>query len=143
LAAIGCLHVGLAFADHAPVWVIPHPQGVPIIVNGVDVSGAVIEGDWGLHRPGHGRITIYPGETLLSPPPAGYFPATGRRPHAGRHEVETPQDRRPRRAQRYFRQWSTDGPSRTIEDYPSVSPPAVIEAPQAERRPRRPSRRQR
>src|SRR5258708_21580063 len=38
-------------ADSGPVIVIPGRQGMPVIINGVDVTGAVIEGDWGLYKP--------------------------------------------------------------------------------------------
>ena len=41
-----------ALADNEPVIVIPGRAGVPVMMYGVDVSGAVIEGEWGLNRPG-------------------------------------------------------------------------------------------
>ena len=53
LAAAGLLAgtVGGAASETGPVIVIPGHPGVPVIVNGRDVSYAVIEGDWGLDRP--------------------------------------------------------------------------------------------
>jgi len=42
-----------ALADGAPVIVIPGRPGVPIIINGVDASYAVVEGDWGLGKGVH------------------------------------------------------------------------------------------
>ena len=43
-----------ARADSGPVIVIPSRPGVPVVINGLDASYAVVEGDWGLSRPGHG-----------------------------------------------------------------------------------------
>ena len=43
--------------DIGPVIVVPGRRGVPVMVNGQDVSGAVIEGDWGLGQP-HSGLTI-------------------------------------------------------------------------------------
>jgi len=40
-----------AFAQRQPVIVIPGKPGVPVLLNGVDVSYAVIEGEFGLSRP--------------------------------------------------------------------------------------------
>src|SRR5215471_2406285 len=49
LASVGNVTAG---ADMGPVIVVPGRPGVPVMVNGRDVSGAVIEGDWGLgHSP--------------------------------------------------------------------------------------------
>jgi hypothetical protein len=44
LAGAGNATAGI---DIGPVIVVPGRPGVPIMVNGQDVSGAVIEGDWG------------------------------------------------------------------------------------------------
>ena len=114
-------------ADHAPSFVIPHARGLPPLVDGWDASGAIIEGDWGLHRPGAGRVSVYPGGGLLIalPPPAGYFPATGRLPRYGRHEIAPRRALRP--AQSYHRNWSSDAPGRTVTTYPPFDPPPVIE----------------
>src|ERR1043166_181830 len=49
---------GVALADSGPAIVVPGRPGVPVIVNGIDVSGAVVYGDWGLARPCHGEIVI-------------------------------------------------------------------------------------
>ena len=45
-----------AFADSGPVIVVPGRPGVPVMINGVDVTGAVVYGDWGLAHPGRGEI---------------------------------------------------------------------------------------
>ena len=116
-----------AFADHAPAFVIPHARSLPPLIDGWDVSGAVIEGDWGLYRPGAGSVSIYPGGGLLIaiPPSAGYFPATGRRPRYGRHEIAP--RRRLRPAESYHRSWSSHAPSRVVTTSPPFDPPPVIE----------------
>ena len=46
-----------AHAQTGPVIAIPGKAGVPVIINGVIADGAVIWGDWGLARPGHGEDT--------------------------------------------------------------------------------------
>jgi hypothetical protein len=138
LTVIGCVLTGSAYADHAPAYVLPNPRGIPLIVDGVDVSGAVIEGDWGLYRPGHGAVTIYPeAHFAYPPPPPHYYPRTGRRPRAGRYEVETPEDRAPRPAQPYYRRWSA-GSDDILSSGPPEAPPTVIEAVPEVRIPRRP-----
>ena len=86
--------VGIAQASETgPVIVVPGRPGVPIMVDGQDISGAVIEGDWGLARPGH----VYPrilyrqnNGALIGPGPGAYFPKTGQPPKVGRREVDTP-----------------------------------------------------
>src|SRR6476469_9969558 len=90
-----------ALAQHEPVIVIPGRPDVPVILNGYDVSGAVVEGDWGLERPGHVAPTIVDGPLIPAPFYArgdylygrGYYPATGRRPGYGRYEIQPPANR--------------------------------------------------
>ncbi|HEY5963526.1 MAG TPA: hypothetical protein VIU42_05870 [Xanthobacteraceae bacterium] len=45
-------------ADTAPSIVIPSRPGIPVVINGRDASYAVVEGDWGLARPGHMPLTV-------------------------------------------------------------------------------------
>src|SRR5215475_6115364 len=83
-----------ALADNEPVIVIPGRAGVPVMMYGVDVSGAVIEGEWGLNRPGVVSPTVimrYWGHDIYAPSSA-YFPTTGQRPRVGRLEVNPPID---------------------------------------------------
>jgi len=119
-----------ALADNEPVIVVPGRPGVPVMMNGVDVSGAVIEGEWGLNRPGVVTPTVI---MPYWPPryygPAGaYFPATGHRPPYGRLEIIPPPNRRlPPRAQPFFREWNSQsepGPVTVPFD-----PPTVVVAP--------------
>ena len=62
--------------------VIPGRPGVPVIINGIDASYAVVEGDWGLARPGHGTITVI-GGTPIRPNPV-YEPRNSYHPRYGR-----------------------------------------------------------
>jgi hypothetical protein len=123
---------GLAHADHGPVIAVPGRADVPVIINGTDAGWAVVEGDWGLHRPGHGRVTVYDGGLLtVGYPPPGYFPSTGRRPRYGRREILPRSARRaPMPAQSYHRAWSAASEPRPAYDsYPPYDPPPVIMAP--------------
>jgi hypothetical protein len=128
-------------ADSGPVIVLPGRHGLPVIINGVDVTGAVIEGDWGLYSPQMVDPHIIPGPVFVPPRfyrvrydrgpyiEDGYFPASGHEPGYGRHEIEPPADRRlPRRAPSFHRSWSSHS-----DPVPaSVDPPAqpLIVAPQ-------------
>lgn len=131
----GSAAAGVARADKAPVLVIPGRAGVPVVINGYDASYTVVEGDWGLARPGHMPPVIVSGP-LLTPPPyysGAYYPTTGRRPGYGRREVEPPPNRRlPPPAPSYYREWGVQSqPSPAT--LPPENPPPVIEAsPQGE-----------
>jgi hypothetical protein len=58
-----------AAGDNAPVIVVPGKRGVPVIINGRDASWAIVEGDWGLYRPGAVPVTvIYPHRWYELPP---------------------------------------------------------------------------
>ena len=71
-----------ALADSGPVIVIPGRPGVPIIINGIDASYAVVEGDWGLGKGVHVQPTVYGGRYVDPVPHVGhYYPSAG--PHAG------------------------------------------------------------
>ena len=116
-------------SETGPVIVIPGKLGVPIIINGVDVSYAVIEGDWGLARPSYTAPTFiyrnfYP--TEVGPPPAaGYFPKTGRAPRLGRLERDVP--RPPERPRSYNRGWGIESaptPATIPSEYPT--PPIIV-----------------
>ena len=59
-----------ARADGSPVFVVPGKTGVPVIVNplGFDASYTVVEGDFGLSRPGQVNPMII-GGPLIRPEP--------------------------------------------------------------------------
>jgi hypothetical protein len=94
-----------AHAQYHPVIALSGRAGVPVVINGYDATGAIVEGDWGLARPGATVTVIDPGPFLIPLPPRGaYFPATGRRPGYGRREIDFP--RRAGPAESYHRSWS-------------------------------------
>lgn len=135
LAAIGILAgAAAAHAQTGPVIVIPGKPGVPVMMNGAIIDGAIVYGDWGLARPGHGEIVV---EGIVTPATAydarGYYPMTGRAPRYGRLEIDPKKTRR--RAQSFHREWSTqsnfDAP---VTVYPPFNPPEVIEVPRQWRR---------
>lgn len=118
-----------ARADSGPVFVVPGRADVPVIINGVDARGAVVTGDWGLFRAGHGYITIDGGNCCLEPLwRRTYFPMTGREPAYGRLEIE-PHRSHPRPSTAYHKSWSTSSEPGPVTDYPPFAPPPVIVAP--------------
>src|ERR1700742_3036701 len=87
--------------------VVPGRPGVPIIINGIDASYAVLEGDYGLGKGVNNQPTIYGGR-LVPPEPEGghYYPSLGLKPAYGRLEIEPPANRRlPQPAQSYHQSW--------------------------------------
>jgi hypothetical protein len=139
--AILCGAPALA-ADSGPVIVIPGRLGMPVIINGIDVTGGVVEGDWGLYKPHMVGPTIItapawiPGRTYQGSYPGGYvrgtyFPAFGREPGYGRHEIEPPADRRlPPPAESFHRSWSSESEPLPAELEPPVASPPLIVSPQ-------------
>jgi hypothetical protein len=119
-----------ALADSGPVIVIPGRPGVPIIINGVDASYAVVEGDWGLGKGVHVQPTVYGGRYVDFAPNVGhYYPSAGHLPGYGRLEIEPPANRRlPQPAESYHQSWS----AQSIPQPPEVPlyPPPIIVAPQ-------------
>ena len=119
-----------AFAgSNGPVIVIPGRPGVPIIINGVDASYAVVEGDWGLDKGQHVQPTVYGGRLVDYEPHVGhYFPSAGHAPGYGRLEVEPPANRRlPQPAESYHQSWSAQSiPQRAEPEVPFYPPPVII-----------------
>ena len=122
-----------ARAQTGPVIVIPGKPGVPVTINGVIVDGAVVYGDWGLARPGHGDLIIE-GPVAFSVPwdQRGYYPATGQRPRLGRQEIE-PKIRHARPTS-FRRDWSIESQfNKPVTEYPPFDPPPVMMAPRERR----------
>src|SRR5207253_10016206 len=84
-----------ALADGGFAIVIPGRPGVPVIINGVDASWAVVESDWGLGKNVHIQPVVYGGRVVDLTPQAGhYYPSAGHRPGYGRLEIQPPANRR-------------------------------------------------
>jgi hypothetical protein len=112
--------------------VIPGRPGVPIIINGVDASYAVVEGEFGLGKGIHMQPTVYGGRYVDVAPDVGhYYPSLGHKPGYGRLEVEPPANRKlPQPAPSYDRSWSAQSaPPRMQPDVPFYPPPVIV-APQ-------------
>ncbi len=107
-------------ADTGAVIAIPTRPGVPIVINGRDASYAVVNGDWGLARPGHVPVTVI-GDMPIRPnsvyePRNSYHPRYGRAPERGRNEVDPGPNRQlPEPAESFSRNWSSSS---------DVTPPA-------------------
>jgi hypothetical protein len=130
-----------AHAYDAPAIVIPGKAGVPVILYGTDVSYCVIEGDWGLARPGHVAPTIVscpPVEPIPEDSGRYYYPAFGRQPGYGRREVIPPRNRRlPPPAPTYYREWGAQSdPVPASTDAP-VNLPVNVDVDWRQRRPPR------
>ena len=111
--------------------VIPGRPGVPVIINGIDASYAVVEGNWGLGKRLHVQPTVYGGRYVDPLPEVGhYYPSGGHAPGYGRLEIEPPAHRKlPQPAESYYRSWSVQ--SAPEPEHPEVpqNPPPIIVAP--------------
>jgi hypothetical protein len=114
--------------------VIPGRPGVPIIMNGIDVSYAVVTGDFGLGKGIHFQPTIYGGRYVDYAPNVGhYYPSSGHLPGYGRLEIEPPPNRRlPQPAASYYQSWSAQSAQQPPQPEVPLNPPPVIYAPQGD-----------
>jgi hypothetical protein len=113
--------------------VIPGRPGVPIIINGIDASYAVVEGEFGLGKGVHMQPTVYGGRYFDAEPDVGhYYPSLGHKPGYGRLEIEPPANRKlPQPAPAYNRSWSAQSaPPAAAQPEVPLYPPPVIVAPQ-------------
>jgi|ERR1041385_5866306 hypothetical protein len=112
--------------------VVPGRPGVPVIINGIDASWAVVESDWGLGKNVHIQPTVYGGRAIDPAPQAGhYYPSAGYRPGYGRLEIQPPANRRlPQPAESYHKSWSMQSSPQAVQSDVPYDPPAVILAPQ-------------
>jgi hypothetical protein len=122
-----------ASANDGFSYVIPGRPGVPIIINGIDASYAVIESDQGLARGVHIQPTIYGGRFIDAEPRVGhYYPSAGRQPGYGRLEIEPPANRKlPPQAESFHQSWSAQSAPPAQAEVP-LYPPLVLQAPQGE-----------
>ena len=110
--------------SNGPYIVIPGRPGVPIIINGVDASYAVVEGDWGLGKGIHVQPNVYGGRAFDPEPNVGhYYPSSGKLPGYGRLEIEPPG--KPKPAESYHQSWSSQS---TPQPEVPLYPPPVINA---------------
>ena len=123
-----------ALAQREPEIVIPGKPGVPVYINGVDASWGVVEGEFGLDRPGAtAPIVVYRPLLATTPTPGpvpSYFPKTGKKPGYGRLEINPPPNRPlPPPAPTYYRSWSSQSAPGPVTDYPQYPmPPVVVDA---------------
>ena len=112
--------------------VIPGRPGVPVIINGVDASYAVVEGAWGLGRGEQVQTTVYGGRYVDPVPRVGhYYPSAGHMPGYGRLEIQPPANRKlPQPAESYHREWSAQSAPLPAQSDVPFYPPPVIVAPQ-------------
>jgi hypothetical protein len=112
--------------------VIPGRPGVPVIINGVDASYAVVEGEWGLGKGPKVQPTIYGGRAIDPTPNVGhYYPSAGQLPGYGRLEIEPPTNRKlPQPAQSFHQSWSAQSTPQPVQPEVPLYPPPVILAPQ-------------
>jgi hypothetical protein len=121
-----------AFAGEGFDIVIPGRPGVPVIMNGIDVSYAVVEGTWGLGRNYQIPLTIYGGRYVdLGPRVGHYYPSAGHVPGYGRLEIQPPANRAlPQPAESYHESWSAQSTPQPVQPEVPFYPPPVIFAPQ-------------
>jgi hypothetical protein len=132
---------GAAWAEsNGPVIAIPGRPGVPVIINGIDASYAVVEGDWGLDKGVHYQPTVYGGHPVEPAPPVGhYYPSAGHLPGYGRLEIESAG--KPKPAPAFRQSWSAGSrdadpliPPASLNDVPQYPPPVIVAPPFNERR---------
>ena len=114
--------------------VIPGRPGVPILLYGVDISYAVVEGSFGLGKGVQNQPTVFGGRYVdLEPNVGHYYPSMGLRPGYGRLEIEPPANRKlPRPAASYHQSWSAQSatlPAQPAQPEVPLYPPPVIVAP--------------
>jgi hypothetical protein len=120
-----------ASANDGFALVIPGRAGVPIVINRIDASYAVVESDWGLAKNVHIQPTVYGGRPIDPGPAVGhYYPSAGHTPGYGRLEIQPPANRPlPRPAASYHQSWSAQSNSQAAQSDVPFYPPPVIEAP--------------
>jgi hypothetical protein len=117
--------------------VIPGRPGVPVLVNGIDISYAVVEGDFGLGKGVHNEPRVFGGRIVdLEPNVGHYYPSAGLNPGYGRLEIEPPANRKlPKPAESYHDSWSAHSdpqPAQPAQPEVPLYPPPVIVAPRGE-----------
>jgi hypothetical protein len=114
--------------------VIPGRPGVPVLINGIDISYAIVEGDFGLGKGVHNQPRVFGGRVIdLEPNVGHYYPSAGLTPGYGRMEIEPPADRKlPKPAESFHQSWSAQSnqqPAQAAQPEVPFYPPPVIVAP--------------
>jgi hypothetical protein len=128
-----------ALAQREPQIVVPGRPDVPVVINGVNAAWSVVEGEFGLDRPGEMAPVIIFRPLLVSTPPGGaapsYFPKSGKKPGYGRLEINPPPGYTPPPpAPTYYRSWSSQSAPGPVTDYPAYPMPPVVVSPYFGRR---------
>ena len=136
-----------AFASDGFNIVVPGRPGVPVIINGVDASYGVVEGEFGLGKGVNNQPTVYGGRYVDAAPNVGhYYPSLGQRPGYGRLEIEPPANRPlPKPAESYHESWSERSaplPATSPPEVPTYPPPVIMAPPMGGDFDRREMRRQ-
>ena len=121
-----------AFAQREPVIVVPGRPDVPVIINGIDASWGMVEGEFGLDRPGAmAPIVIYrPLQVSVPYAVPGYYPRDNRKPGYGRLEVIPPPGApKPPPAPSYSRSWSSQSAPGPVTDYAPYPTPPIFYSP--------------
>jgi hypothetical protein len=124
---------GAALASDGFNLVRPGRPGVPVLLNGVDISYAVVEGEFGLGKGVNNLPTVLGGRYIDAEPNVGhYYPSMGLRPGYGRVEIEPPADRKlPKPAESFHQSWSAQSaplPAQSTppQDVPFYPPPVIV-----------------
>jgi hypothetical protein len=127
-----------ALAETGPVIVVPGRGGVPVIINGRDVSYGVLEGEWGLAKSFRNPARVFGGwDRYLGPKVGHYYPSSGKTPGYGRLEIEPPPNRPlPQPAEGHYRSWSAQSAPPAVQPEIPYDPPAVIVGPRSDGPPR-------
>jgi hypothetical protein len=134
-AVLLALTASPAFAQREPEIVIPGHPGVPVMINGVDASWGIVQGEFGLDRPGLMTPTVIYRPLQVSVPYSvpGYFPHDDRKPGYGRFEIVPPPGApKPPPAPSYFRSWSSQSAPGPVTDYAPYPAPPIVYSPNIE-----------
>ncbi len=134
LAMMAAAMTSAALASEGFDLVIPGRPGVPILVNGIDISYAVVEGSFGLGKGVNNPPRVFGGHAVDPEPNVGhYYPSAGLRPGYGRLEIEPPANRKlPKPAESFHESWSAHSdpqPAQPAQPEVPFYPPPVIVAP--------------
>src|ERR1700735_4997049 len=124
-----------AFAQREPQIVIPGRPDVPVIINGIDASWGIVEGEFGLDRPGAmAPVVVYrPLQVSVPNSVPGYFPRDGRKPGYGRLEIVPPPGApKPPPAPSYFRSCSSQSAPGPVTNYAPYPTPPIVYSPTIE-----------